>query len=87
MNLQTENTAPFAGPFVLLLCTVYVKLPSVQHTVGVRAAVGPRGWGGEATVLLPPFHTSSVGGRVAFSYSMNLLSVSTKINTYIRTTS
>lgn len=87
MNLQTENTALSAGPFVLLLCTACVKLPSVQHTARVRAAVGPRGWDGETTALLPPFRPSSVGGKVALSCTMNLFSVSTKINTYIRTTS
>lgn len=87
MNLPAENTAPSAGPFVLLLGTACVKLPSVQHTAGVRAAAGPRGWGGEASVLLPPSATPVSGGRVAFSCSMNLLSVSTKIDTYMRTTS
>ena len=87
MNLPAENTAPSAGPFVLLLGTACVKLPSVQHTAGVRAAAGPRGWVGEASVLLPPSATPVSGGRVAFSCSMNLLSVSTKIDTYMRTTS
>ena len=38
-------------------------------------------------MLLPPSATPVSGGRVAFSCSMNLLSVTTKIDTYMRTTS